>query len=115
MEKCDLLYLNKKDSMRIIKAGTEDQQYMDRLDFLLTLPLFQKINTTHLQPLISNLVIKKYFKGEYIQREGHEPEGLIIIREGYAICVADKLACRKVDKNSQKNFLKDSDEGNEPW
>ena len=24
MEKCDLLYINKEDSMSIIKAGTED-------------------------------------------------------------------------------------------
>lgn len=66
MERCDLLYINKEDSMRIIKAGTEDQSFIDRLTFLLQIPLFQKINTNHLQPLISNLVVKKYRKGEYI-------------------------------------------------
>ena len=82
--------------MRIIKSGTEDQQYIDSLTFLLKLPLFQQINKNHLQPLISNIIVKKYRKGEYIQREGVEPEGLIIIREGYAICVADKLAYRMV-------------------
>ena len=66
METCDLLYINKEDSMEIIKAGTEDSQFIDRLEFLRQIPLFQKINTNHLQPLISNLVVKKFRKGEYI-------------------------------------------------
>ena len=108
METCDLLYINKADSMRIVKAGTEDQSFIDRLNFLLQIPLFQKINTNHLQPLISNLVVKTFRKGEYIQREGHEPEGLTIIREGYAMCVADKLSVRRVSKRGQKNV---EDEG----
>jgi len=68
--------------MSVIKAGTEDQSFLKRLEFLKKIPLFQKINTTHLQPLISNLVVKKYRKGEYIQREGEEPAGLMIIVEG---------------------------------
>jgi len=48
METCDLLYINKEDSMEIIKAGTEDSQFIDRLEFLRQIPLFQKINTNHL-------------------------------------------------------------------
>jgi CRP-like cAMP-binding protein len=90
--------------MSIIKAGTEDQSFLKRLEFLKKIPLFQKINTTHLQPLISNLVVKKYRKGEYIQREGEEPAGLMIIVEGYAVCVADKLSFRRVGKRAQKNI-----------
>lgn len=100
MEWSDLLYINKVKSMKIIKAGTEDQQYVDRITFLLKLPLFQQINKNHLQPLISNIVVRKYHKGEYIQRAGEEPEGLIIIREGYAVCVADKISCRAVSKRA---------------
>ena len=48
MEKCDLLYIDKVKSMSIIKAGTEDQSFLERLKFLQSIPLFQKINTTHL-------------------------------------------------------------------
>lgn len=100
MEWCDLLYIDKKQSMEIIKAGTHDENFKEREKFLRKIPLFQKINTTHLQPLISNLVVKKYRKGEYIQREGEEPPGLMILRRGHAICVADKLSFRLVNQKA---------------
>jgi len=66
METCDLLVINKVKSMEIIKAGTEDKEFIKRLAFLRKIPLFQKINTNHLQPLISNLEVKTYRKGDYI-------------------------------------------------
>jgi len=63
-----------------------------------------------LQPLISNLVVKKYRKGEYIQKEGSEPEGLVIIREGYAICAAEKLSHRFVDERVRRNTNDEKEE-----
>ena len=54
--------------------------------------------------MISNLKVIKYKKGEYIQREGQEPEGLTIIREGYAICAAEKLSHRFIGKCEKKSM-----------
>ena len=62
-----------------------------------------------MQPLISNLVVKKFRKGEYIQREGQEPEGLMIIREGYAICASEKLSHKFVDERVRDNIRADKD------
>ena len=70
MEPCDLLYLDKEESMRIIKAGTDEVHFKKRHDFLKTIPLFKNINTNHLQPLITNINVEKYRKGDYIQRSG---------------------------------------------
>ena len=66
METCDLLFIDKEISMRIIKEGTEESHFIRRLEFLRTIPLFQKINTNHLQPLISNIIVEKFRKGSYI-------------------------------------------------
>ena len=48
METCDLLYINKEESMRIIKDGMEAEQFKERVEFLKTIKLFEKINTNHL-------------------------------------------------------------------
>ena len=47
--------------------------------------------------------MKLFRKGEYIQKEGAEPEGLMIIREGYAVCAAEKLSHRFVDDRVRRS------------
>ena len=73
------------------------------------MPLFKMIEASHLQPLISNIIVKTYSKGEYIQREGHVPEGLIIIRKGSALSVTDKLSFRRLGRHAKHNFYGSSD------
>ena len=66
MEECDLLYIKKDVSEKVIKRGMSDSKFKERLDFIKRIPLFQKINVVHLQPLITNLIAKKYRRGDYI-------------------------------------------------
>ena len=100
-ESCDLLYINKLQSMFIIGKGMQDDIFQERLKFLWTLDLFKGINRNHLLPLITNLDIRSFRKGEFIQREGDEPEGLILIKDGCAIVCTNKLAMRRVDGAKQ--------------
>lgn len=66
MEVCDLLYIRKKASMKIMKSSRTDEKFIEKLEFLQSMPLFKMIEASHLQPLISNLIVKTYSKGEYI-------------------------------------------------
>ena len=66
MERCDLLYINRIDSMKILIGGMQDNALVERLDFMNHIDLFKGINRNHLLPLISNLIIKKFRKGQYI-------------------------------------------------
>ena len=66
MEPCDLLYIDKKQSMRIIGEGMADQGFIEMLEFVWKIDLFAGIDRTHLLPLVSNIVVKRYRFGEYI-------------------------------------------------
>ena len=66
MEACDLLYIEKTRSMKIIGEGMAQSGFVDKLDFLWKVDLFQGIDRTHLLPLVSNIKTKKYKFGEYI-------------------------------------------------
>ena len=68
MEPCDLLYIDKLQSMIIIGKGMQDEEFSERLHFLWKTDLFKGINRNHLLPLITNLDVRFYRKGEYIQR-----------------------------------------------
>ena len=69
------------------------------LDFLWKIDLFQGIDRTHLLPLVSNIKKTKYRFGDYIQKEGEVPKGLLIIKEGQASVCRDSIAARKVNKS----------------
>ena len=60
MEACDLLYINKRKSMLIIGEGMTDSGFVDMLDFLWKIDLFEGIDRTHLLPLVSNIIVKRY-------------------------------------------------------
>lgn len=98
MEPCDLLVIDKLQSMYIMSKELQDTVFKHRLEFLWQIDLFQGINRNHLLPLITNLEVKMFKKGEYIQREGHEPECLVIIKDGSAIVCQEKLAMRRIPK-----------------
>lgn len=63
MEACDLLYINRVESMKVLLGGMQDSVLVERLSFLNKLDLFKGINRNHLLPLVSNLIIKRYRKG----------------------------------------------------
>ena len=65
-ESCDLLFINKLQSMFIIGKGMQDDLFQERLKFLWTIDLFKSINRNHLLPLITNLDIRFFRKGQYI-------------------------------------------------
>lgn len=44
----------------------QDDMFQERLKFLWTLDLFKGINRNHLLPLITNLDIRSFRKGEFI-------------------------------------------------
>ena len=77
---------------------------IERLNFMNKIDLFKGINRNHLLPLISNLIIKRYRKGQYIQKEGHEPEGLTIIKEGNCLVCTEKLAVRRIESKTNKSI-----------
>ena len=52
--------------MKIMKSSRTDEKFIEKLEFLQSMPLFKMIEASHLQPLISNLIVKTYSKGEYI-------------------------------------------------
>ena len=66
MEACDLLYIEKTRSMKIINEGMASSGFVDKLDFLWKIDLFQGVDRTHLLPLVSNINVKKFKFGEYI-------------------------------------------------
>ena len=76
----------------------QDEKFMERLTFLWKVDLFKGINRNHLQPLITNLDIRIFRKGEFIQREGDEPEGLMIIKDGCAQVCNEKISMRRVEQ-----------------
>ena len=63
MEACDLLYINRVESMKVLLGGMQDSVLVERLSFLNKIDLFKGINRNHLLPLVSNLIIKRYRKG----------------------------------------------------
>ena len=80
-----------------------DQQFVDMLNFLWHIDegsLFENIDRQHLMPLVSNIDKKKYSYGEYIQREGEIPEGLMIIHKGQAVICKENIAMRKLSKEA---------------
>ena len=105
MEPCDLLYIDKKKSMEIIGEGLADEVFVGMLDFLWNIDLFSRIERTHLLPLVSNMIVKKYRFGQYIQKEGEEPKGLMIIKSGQAVVCRENLEFRKVEKRHLKNNI----------
>ena len=66
MEPCDLLYINKLQSMLAIGMGMQDEAFQERLHFLWKIDLFKDINRNHLLPLITNMEVRVFRKGEYI-------------------------------------------------
>lgn len=62
MEACDLLYINRVESMKVLLGGMQDSVLVERLSFLNKIDLFKGINRNHLLPLVSNLIIKRYRK-----------------------------------------------------
>ena len=101
MEPCDLLYIDKLQSMLVVCQGMQDEKFLTRLRFFWNIDLFKGINRNHMLPLITNLDIRYYRKGQYIQREGEEPEGLMIIREGCAIVGKDKISMRRLQRGAK--------------
>ena len=101
MEACDLLYIDKLQSMLVIGKGMQDEKFLTRLRFFWNIDLFKGINRNHLLPLITNLDVRYYRKGEFIQKEGEEPEGLMIIRDGCAIVGTDKIAMRRLERGTK--------------
>ena len=63
MEACDLLYINRVESMKVLLGGMQDSVLVERLSFLNKIDLFKGTNRNHLLPLVSNLIIKRYRKG----------------------------------------------------
>ena len=63
MEDCDLLYINRVQSMKVLVGGTNNTALVERLDFISKVDLFKDINCNHLLPLVSNIVTKKFRKG----------------------------------------------------
>ena len=78
----------------------QEEKFLDRLRFLWSIDLFKGINRNHLLPLITNLNVRIFRKGEFIQREEVEPEGLMIIRDGCAIVGTDKISMRRLDRSA---------------
>ena len=111
MEPCVLLKINKIESMKILNDTLKSKKFLERVKFLWTIDLFKGINKNHLLPLISNIVVKIYKKGQFIQHEGEEPEGLIIIREGKCVVCSEKLSMRRVEK--KKLINNDNDDNTE--
>lgn len=103
MEPCILLKIDKLKSMRIISETLKSDYFLEKVRFLWKIDLFHGINKNHMLPLISNLIVKKFRKGQYIQREGEEPEGLIIIRKGHCLVCTEKLSMRRVDPKHMGN------------
>ena len=103
MEACDLLYIDKKESMKIIGEGMADEGFIEMLEFAWKIDLFAGIDRTHLLPLVSNIIKKTYIFGDYIQKQGEEPKGLMILKEGQAAVCAESLAARRVDKRHRRN------------
>jgi hypothetical protein len=103
IEPCILLKIKKSQSMAIINETLKSDFFVKKVNFLWRLDLFRGINKNHMLPLISNLIVKKYNKGQYIQREGQEPEGLMIIRKGHAIVCTEKRSMRRVDTKHMAN------------
>lgn len=66
MEPCDLLYIDKLQSMLAIGTGMQDEAFQERLHFLWKIDLFKDINRNHLLPLITNMEVRVFRKGEYI-------------------------------------------------
>lgn len=66
MEPTDLLYIDKLQSMLIIGKGMQDEMFQERLHFLWKVDLFKGVNRNHLLPLITNLDIRIFRKGEFI-------------------------------------------------
>ena len=66
MEPCDLLYINKLHSMLTIGKGMQDESFKERLHFLWKVDLFKGVNRNHLIPLITNLDVRYYRKGQFI-------------------------------------------------
>ena len=56
-----------------------------------------------------------YRKGDYIQREGEIPEGLMLIKEGCAVVCTDKLSMRRLEHSQNRNSKTFSDKEIEKW
>jgi hypothetical protein len=96
MEPCDLLCINKVLSIAILSKNMQQESFMEKLNFLWKIDLFTGINKNHLLPLISNIIVRTYRRGEFIQQEGAEPEGMMIIKEGNAAVCSSKLSLRRL-------------------
>lgn len=52
--------------MIAIGTGMQDEAFQERLHFLWKIDLFKDINRNHLLPLITNMEVRMFRKGEFI-------------------------------------------------
>ena len=91
-----MLCINKVLSIAILSKNMKQESFMEKLNFLWKNEIFTGINKNHLLPLISNIIVRRFRRGEFIQKEGAEPEGLMIIKDGNVAVASNKLSLRRL-------------------
>lgn len=66
-----------------------------RVNFLLTVRLFKKINSSALFSLASNIITKKFSLGDIILAKGDMPKGLYIVTQGHIEVVTEGFVSKR--------------------
>jgi hypothetical protein len=100
LEDCDLLYFKHSTVSDITESAiANDPSFSDRYNCLSKLDLFTGFERKSILPLASNLLVRTYRKGQYIQLEGKVPEGLVIIRQGFGLLCSHKVSAQRSTRN----------------
>jgi len=65
MEDCHLFVLDIKSSEMMVNMGMENA-FIDRVEFLWSIDLFEGINKNIMLPLAANLTVNRYSKGDFV-------------------------------------------------
>lgn len=61
--------------------------------------IFEEIHAKLLMPIAANLTTYTFRYGEYLQKEGEIPKGLIIIKSGQCKVALNRIATRKIQEH----------------